>query len=322
MSGRTARGGRWVTAAVVLAVVPWAVWCAVRLAGAERGFPLVPALAFTPYAAATAVVPLAFALLLRRWRTAAAAAAVALGLASAVVPRAVAAADAPGPQGPELRVLTLNMFYGEADPEAVVDLVRAEDADVLSLQEVTPRAVDRLADAGLGRLLGHGIDESAEGAMGGAIYARYPLKAADRPPDEHFPNPRARLTVPGGAAVEVVAAHTVPPYAADLVGPWTDTVGALPPATPDGPLRVIAGDLNATLDHAALRDVIATGYVDAADTTGDGWRATWPVDRSVPGLAIDHVLVDRRAGVERVGVSEVPGTDHRAVLAVLRLPPA
>jgi endonuclease/exonuclease/phosphatase family metal-dependent hydrolase len=37
-------------------------------------------------------------------------------------------------------------------------------------------------------------------------------------------------------------------------------------------------------------------------------------------LTIDHVLVDRRAAVHRVTVHDLPGSDHRAVFADLRLP--
>ena len=47
-------------------------------------------------------------------------------------------------------------------------------------------------------------------------------------------------------------------------GRWRGDLRALPPATPDGPLRILAGDFNATLDHAELRRLLDTGYEDAA----------------------------------------------------------
>ena len=37
-------------------------------------------------------------------------------------------------------------------------------------------------------------------------------------------------------------------------------------------------------------------------------------------MTIDHVLADERIGVRAVSVHSIPGTDHRAVFAVLRLP--
>ena len=65
--------------------------------------------------------------------------------------------------------------------------------------------------------------------------------------------------------------------------------------------------------------------MDAADAAGQGLKPTWPAPpkqrRSLP-LTIDHILVDRRVRVEQVTVVRVPRSDHRAVIAVLRLPAA
>ncbi len=38
----------------------------------------------------------------------------------------------------------------------------------------------------------------------------------------------------------------------------------------------LVGDFNATLDQAALRDVVARGYRDAADVAGKGLEPTFP----------------------------------------------
>ena len=83
----------------------------------------------------------------------------------------------------------------------------------------------------------------------------------------------------------------------------------------------MAGDFNATLDHPELRDLLDRGYTDAADAVGKGLVWTWPALKlRAPPLTIDHVLVDRRVRVERVTVVRIPKSDHRAVIAVLRLP--
>jgi endonuclease/exonuclease/phosphatase (EEP) superfamily protein YafD len=83
---------------------------------------------------------------------------------------------------------------------------------------------------------------------------------------------------------------------------------------------VLAGDLNATLDHSPLRAALRS-CADAADRVGAGGTATWP--SSSPrwaGVAIDHVLVPPAAGVTGFAVTNLPGSDHRAVLATVRLP--
>jgi endonuclease/exonuclease/phosphatase family metal-dependent hydrolase len=101
---------------------------------------------------------------------------------------------------------------------------------------------------------------------------------------------------------------------------WAADLAALPSPEPDV-LRVLAGDFNASLDHAALRAVLRRGYVDAAQAVGRALTWTWaPLNWPVPRLTLDHVLVDPRIGVATVDVVAVRGSDHRAVVAELVLP--
>ncbi|HEV2373341.1 MAG TPA: endonuclease/exonuclease/phosphatase family protein, partial [Streptosporangiaceae bacterium] len=103
--------------------------------------------------------------------------------------------------------------------------------------------------------------------------------------------------------------------AADL---WRHDLCALPPA--GHTLRILAGDFNATLDHGQLRSLLGSGYVDAAVQTGNGLVPTWGTEHGPGLLTIDHVLVDRRCAVLATSVHDLPGSDHRAVYAVVRLP--
>jgi endonuclease/exonuclease/phosphatase family metal-dependent hydrolase len=94
-------------------------------------------------------------------------------------------------------------------------------------------------------------------------------------------------------------------------------------------VRILLGDFNATLDHAALRGLIDSGYRDAADASvpgcarlGAGLRPTWPYDEKwfIPGVTLDRVLVDRRVAVRAMSTHRLPGGDHKAVYARLVLP--
>ena len=119
-------------------VAAWGLWATVRLFGLERG-PLIALIAFTPYVAATAVIPIAVAAWCRRLAPAIAAVVVALVLATLVLPRAFGGpTDAASPGGPELRVLAANVSFGKADAGDLVDLVRELDTDVLAIEELTP----------------------------------------------------------------------------------------------------------------------------------------------------------------------------------------
>ncbi|MEV0002064.1 endonuclease/exonuclease/phosphatase family protein [Micromonospora sp. NPDC050980] len=318
------RGGRWTTAACWLAVAPVAAWALLRLTGLERG-PLVLTTAFTPYVAAVAPAVAVLALALRRRLPAVVAALATVALLAAVAPRAVAD-DQPAAGGPVLRLLTANLRLGSADPAALVSLVRTHRVDVLTVQELTPGLAADLDRLGLATLLPHRSLSPEVGSTGSGVYARHPLRDPGyRRHRRYFlTQAYATVTVPGAPPLRVESAHPGAPYVIDAVPQWWTDQRAQPPATPTGGLSVLAGDFNATLDHATMRRLIATGYTDAADAVGAGLAGTWgPYDGDpIPPVTIDHVLVDRRIAVRAAGTWPVSGSDHRALLAELRLPAA
>lgn len=304
--------------------VPWATWAVVRATGVERGYPLVPALAFTPYAAATSVVPLAVAVRAGARTATAVAATSSAVLAGAVLQRAGRRGTTWEPGTRHLRVATVSMRYGRADPHAVVSLVAGRRVDVLALQEVTPAAELALRAAGIGDELPHShviaARDGSPPAAGGALWSRWPMLERRATPGR-FEQPTALVGVPGAPDVEVAAVHTAPPATSPRsVREWTADLAELPEPDP-GVLRVLAGDFNATFDHAAFRRVVDSGYVDAAWAVGRALRWTWtPLRSPQPRLTIDHVLVDPRVGVASVTLHRIPRTDHRALVADLVLP--
>jgi len=311
------------TFVAIALTAPWVGWALVRAFGLDLRHPVVAAVSFTPYVAATAWLPVVAALVLRR-RAVALVGAVAAGvLGGAVLPRALGDERVPASaDGPTLRVMTANVYVGRADMDAIVRLAREQSVDVLSLQELTPEAVARLDAAG-GRALFPGRALAVRsGAAGSGLFARLPL--LDRSSDEATEAARseAELRLPGARPVRITAVHPLPPITARAEPEWRASIARLPRpgAAPRGPLRVLAGDFNATLDHRVLRRLLSEGYVDAADATGSGLTGTWPHGRARPPIAIDHVLLDERLGVRSFSVHDVPGSDHRAVVAGLVVP--
>jgi endonuclease/exonuclease/phosphatase family metal-dependent hydrolase len=300
-------------------LAPWAAWALVRGFGLERGFPLVPIVSYTPYVAVVAIVPIAVAALMRRWVAAALAVAVAGSLVAAVLPRALPDAGADDHGGPRLRVLSSNIHRGRADLGLLMELIRERRPQVLSIQELTPRAATRLRRLGLERLLPERLLAIRRGPAGAGLYSRFPLRRLPAP-RFGFRMPRAALRLPDGTAVEVVVVHPFPPNR-NQVDLWGAGLRSLPSGS-HGPLRILAGDFNATLDHQEMRGVLDRGYRDAADLVGGGLTPTWPSGRILlPPVTIDHVLVDERAGVEDFSVHDLPGTDHKVLFANLALGP-
>lgn len=308
---------------VALLALPWALWAVARTFGLDDGHPLVAVMAFTPYVALTAIVPVAVALIAREWALAAIAALALAALVVAVAPRAFdgpqLAAAAPPPDS-RLVVMSANLRLGEADAASVMALVRKYDVDVLSLVELSPAAVARLERAGArellpGRILAPGANERGIGLM-----ARRPLTAVGTP-EPVDGQVQSALALPGGRSVRIVAVHPVPPTSGDQTGVWRGQLLGLPGPADGGVPNILLGDFNGTLDNRTVREVLDRGYVDAADATGSGLRPTFPVGRLIPPITIDHVLVPPAIGVHRLGVHAVRDSDHRALIAELVLPP-
>ncbi|HEY1174695.1 MAG TPA: endonuclease/exonuclease/phosphatase family protein [Phytomonospora sp.] len=303
-----------------------------RLFGLEFSWPLRTLVAYTPYLAAAAILPPIAAALLRRPKLAVAGIIVPIVLATLLGPRFLANEQYPA-TGPSITVATANMYFGEGDPAALVALVDAHEVDVLSVQELTQAAMDGLDAEGMAARLPYrevsGVD-GPSATEGTGVYSRFPLT---RNPalefDATFDMTGVTVDVPGAPAVEVLAAHPAAPWAPKQVDYWLADLDRLSPATPDGPVRLLIGDFNATIDHAALREVLDRGYADAAEQVGQGLTGTWqpsaenrfsPFGITPPKVALDHVLVDLRVAVTGVAFGDLPGADHDPVIATLTLP--
>lgn len=302
-------------------------WAALRLTGWERG-PFVQLLAFTPYAAIWSVLPLILALLTKHWPASAIALAAAITLIAGVLPRTRPSRDR-GPQnGVPLRAMTANILLGGADPESIVTLVRDHNVDVLALQEFTHASWAGMTKAGLDDLLPYSsltpeAIDSPDEAIGSVLYSRFPItgiglrlmKGGDR-------QAYGTIEAPGAAPVRFESAHPAAPWRVRANPEWRQDLADEPAPDPAEPPLILLGDFNSTLDHAALRKLMAQGYRDAAATAGRGLLGTWGpyAGKPIPPVTIDHVLTDPRIGIGQVSAHRVSRSDHRAVFATLLLP--
>ncbi|WP_245746409.1 endonuclease/exonuclease/phosphatase family protein [Nocardia altamirensis] len=305
---------RWKSVVAWLAVVPGVVWAVVRVAGLDTWYPMVQLIAFTPQIAAISVVPVVLNVLLRQRYAAVAAGLVTIVLAACVVPRAISDGDPlNGAKGEELRVMSANVLMGKAD---VAELARlATDVDVVAVQELTPEFAESF-----GKYFPHRVVYPAPGVGGSGVFSRLPLRDAGvRRNPWGFMQAIAEIPERG---VSVESAHPAAPSSRAAVEPWRESFRRQLGATPDGPLRILAGDFNATIDHSVMRALVDSGYRDAAQVVGKGLVGTWgPYDGDrIPPVTLDRVLADRRIGVRDVQVLDLRGSDHRPVRAVLVLP--
>jgi endonuclease/exonuclease/phosphatase (EEP) superfamily protein YafD len=289
-----------------------------RLFGVDGSALTAGLLSLTPYAAAAGPVVLAVAALARaRVAVAVTVALIALNVVW-LVPR-YTAEHLPAATAPRLRVMSANLYFGDADPGSVVAAVRAQRPDVLTLIEVDRAGLAALDRDGLAGLLPHRIVRFAPGAGGTAILSRLGLRDLGEAGPTAYRSPRALVFV-GDRVVAVQAGHTRPPIPGPT-GQWRRDLALLagPPAESERVPLVMLGDFNASADHPAFRRLLASGLRDAHDARGRGLVRTWPASggRVPPLVQLDHVLVSGELGVATAGELNLPGTDHRAVYAEL-----
>ena len=243
------------------------------------------------------------------------------GISPTLVPWSWSDAPATPPPAAELTVLSLNVQYGRADQQAVIDAVRAHDVDVLVLLEADEPLLADLADLDLAEVLPHRTAPIASGgAAGSAVLSAHPVRLEGRIPlpqvRAQFDQPVAVVDHPELGPVRVAAIHPVPPI--DAVASWQASLRGLDDwqaARTDLPL-ILAGDFNAGYPHPQFR-AIAADLTDTASLAGPLPRPTWPVGGRVPTFtAIDHVLVRDLVLVSWAQVI-VPGTDHRGIVAAV-----
>jgi endonuclease/exonuclease/phosphatase family metal-dependent hydrolase len=300
----------------------FAAWAGARIFGVDRArraeTAAVPFLSFTPQVARAAPWAALGLRLAGRRGPAAATAVAAAALGVVVRSRRLPRPDS-GASGPMLRVLTSNIYFGRGNAEVLVARVRQLSVDVLFVQELTEDAVTRLKQAGLDELMPYAQHDLRGGSRGSGIYSRFPLSEGPAVPPVHMAQPTARLDLPNRYAVELICAHPVPPnLGREGARRWREGLAVFPP--PGELPRILAGDFNATLDHAAFRGVLRRGYIDAGLQTGSALTPTWGPPGKRALLTLDHVLVDRESAVLACSVHGIPGTDHRAVYAEIQLP--
>jgi endonuclease/exonuclease/phosphatase (EEP) superfamily protein YafD len=292
------------------------VFVALRLSGVDGNRYTAAALALTPYGVPFGGALGVLALVLSRWWTGGIVLAATALLVTQLV-RRVTRSVRPDRSGRPLRVLAANLYLGRGDVKTVVELVREHRVDVLNLLELTPEAVDELDRAGLFDLLPYRVLRPAAGGAGSGVVCRHPLSELSLVGPSRLAQPSVHVDL-GGIAVQVVAVHPVPPTVSAAA--WREESAVLPRPASIGPVRILAGDFNATLDHAVFRQLLRTGYLDAGQQCGAGLVPTWPGLAVPPLVTLDHIVVDARATVVAFRVFDLPGSDHRCVYAELLLP--
>lgn len=311
-------GGRKLGFFLVTLALVFVAYVVLRIGGIETIEALVAAMALTPYVAAFGLVLGLLCVLLRRRVVGFTVLLLALALGVLLVPRLLSE-EQPAADGPRLRIMSLNLYIGRADPETVVRIAREQKVDVLVMPELTDQADAALDEAGLEELLPNRVYDTDTSGSGTAVVSRFPLRQISLMPESTLAQPSMVVDLPGDQDdFELTAVHIQPGVRTGSAGTWRRELGALPRSRER--VEVMAGDFNASFDHAAFRTVVDRGYADAAESTGDGLEATWSSWPLGPPVTIDHILADDRCAFSSYAVFDVPGSEHKALVSEIILP--
>ena len=312
----------WRILRFILAGLGWLALAATAVAiwlhyNPSRGQTSLYATALVPFAVIAGVAAVVVFAVLRHWVVLAVAVVVTMALCYTQIPlwRAQTA-----PAGERFTVVSANLLYGQADVDVVARHVIDADADLLSLQEVTPEALARVRASAIARHMPYSYAIPMPLAGGTALFSTRPLtdtREVDRTTVLH--NLKARTDLPGAADTQVVAIHPGAPTPGHT-GVWLREIDLLKNhlhALPRG--RVIAvGDFNGTWDQVQYRALLQNGFLDATDQAGAGFSPSWPTDktRNHPLMGIDH-LISRGFVADSFTTFYIPGSDHRGLVVSL-----
>lgn len=274
-----------------------------------------------------AVAGLLLALLLaaaaRAWRVAAVAGVLVIVGLALLAPYAV-----PGDRsgaGPPLRLAHLNLLSSNDRHAEVVAWIERSGADLVLLQEVSPRWAAVLAATPGHRVLAE-LPRGDNFGLAALVREGSPVVVTAIDTLEFAGLPALSLQLQhDGRSVALLDIHTLPPMSgphaarrdAGLVaaGAWATAqreAGAAP---------VVLGDLNATPFSAGVAPLAAAGLADSL-TAGGLWTAgSWPALPWPLRIAIDHCWHDRRlVTLERIVGPEL-GSDHRPLQVALAWAP-
>jgi endonuclease/exonuclease/phosphatase (EEP) superfamily protein YafD len=224
---------------------------------------------------------------------------------------------------PTLRLMALNMRYGEADLAQLLAGVRQERPDILVLTEFTSQADAVLTSQEWKKLLPYHVGTTGEDtgqhgewgdASGTQVLSRTPLTELASTDDTRATSIAVRATA-GGHTFVLIAAHPANMLSEGLDG-WLRESKAVIELTrryTSGPV-VLAGDLNSVPEHVTTRNLLAATGLHEALT---GWQPTYPADRLAPLIRIDHVLASDDFTTVSTSTFAATGSDHRGVIAEL-----
>ncbi len=213
----------------------------------------------------------------------------------------------------QLKVATANLSVDNNNRPAMYPVLRALNADVLILQEVT--VTDRSAFLAA-KEFPHQEWILDAGPFSLAVLSRHRIVTNKI----HRMNnvPMLELLIDGGEApLRLFAIHPPPPVSPSLTNDRDQYIAFVAQAVKDSTEPVVvAGDWN--LSPGASVWHLVNEFTELRSAPG-ARPATWPAALGPVGISIDHI-VGRAVGLTPLTAFTIPGSDHRGIYTTVSLP--
>ncbi len=245
-----------------------------------------------------------------------------LGIAALTLPGAIAAPVVlpSEPAQRELRLMTCNLLANNPHHAEALEEVARLNPDILLLNEYGVRWQEAVGAELRERYPNHYEIIWPGGTMGIAMFSRVPL--IDPKPIRASTGSREWISANidlNGKRVTIMGVH--PRHPLGLSGFRENRLHAAQLArlaSSHGGEVIIMGDCNFPAGSAQGDRMHKAGLRDAPDIARTPRAFTWPSDKKVhvfPRTRIDHIYVTGGLSVSGTVIGDVPGSDHRPVIA-------
>ena len=223
--------------------------------------------------------------------------------------------------GTTLRIFSSNLLMVHPNPYELAAEVLESQADILLLQEYSPRWQETLREMTAFDHYPHRVGVAREDSFGTIIFSKLPLESPRVWDVAGLPMTRARIQV-GIHSIELVNVHTLPPRLADYIPTWRAQMDMLIKHVKQSPIPIaLIGDFNATQHSEPYRRLISAGLYDAHRDRGRGYASTFPNGLfPLPPIRIDHALLSNPIRCLNIQEGLGNGSDHRPLIIDLWVP--
>jgi endonuclease/exonuclease/phosphatase (EEP) superfamily protein YafD len=219
--------------------------------------------------------------------------------------------------GDTLRVMSLNTWFRNEDPNRLLEYLETSGADLIVLQEIS-------TDEGRGlharlKIYPYAFVEGA-GASDSVVLSRWPITAVELVPLSADSVSAIRATIDwNGQPITLIGAHLhwpIGPRTAERRNSELAGLSLLAQSHP-GPL-VMLGDFNITPWSPHFESFLrVSGLQDCA--VGHGVDPTWPSQVILAGIRIDHCFASSHWRSVDALTGPAVGSDHRPMIVELEL---